>query len=85
MFDILQLINNFMNNLHTEEITLFSFDEDGIEHFIKDVKLIAPECAITRSHGYGCNSITVLHISIKEKQAIESHLTEHNIYHIIRW
>lgn len=82
MFDIIQLISNFMNNLHTEEIVLFSFDEDAIERFIKDVNLIAPKCSVTRTHCAGCNSITVRHISIKEKQAIENHVT--NSY-ILRW
>lgn len=81
MFDIIQLISNFMNNLHTEEIVLFSFDEDAIERFIKDVKLIAPKCVINIAHD-DCYSITVSHISIKEKQAIESHVTNSPI---LRW
>jgi hypothetical protein len=85
MLNIVKVIDNFMNNLHTEEITLFSFDEDGIERFIKDVNLIAPKCSITIIGFNGCRSIEVQHITIKEKKTIENGLTKYNPYHILRW
>lgn len=81
MFNIIQLISDLMTSLHTEEIVLFSFDEEAIERFINDVKIIAPKCEINIAYD-GCYSITVRHISIKEKQAIESHVSNSPI---LRW